>query len=382
MGRSKFSDRSGDICFYVLFAVITVVMVIRAFFGIEITDEAYYIAEVRTVLDGNLPYAYNNSDLVGMTVVMVPFVWIYRLFVSGDEGLFLYMRLCYVIFRAIVLLAGYLLLKKKTGKFAAACACLIMAAYHMNILNFSYNTISTLFVFITGILLYYLEDMKEGKARSVLYFVAGVLSALTVLSHPVHALSIVLFIILLFVYKTPFKDILFYVLGGIAQLVVLFVPIMIQSSPATLLKGLIGFCGNFGGEGGHDTEDVLSIMWENFMYVWIAMAAVFLVLAVVFFIVSKPRSKAVVLPALYVAVVGGIIYTMFFRRSYYSMALIGSCAAFVLIVLLIAYPKEKTVWYIGFPAVFFSVFEAFVTVTGSPMLRFMHAVPALACCLS
>ena len=71
--------RNKEISFYILFVIVSMIMVMRSFYGIEITDEAYYLAEGRTVLEGNLPYALNNSNAVGMTILMIPFVWIFRI---------------------------------------------------------------------------------------------------------------------------------------------------------------------------------------------------------------------------------------------------------------------------------------------------------------
>ena len=70
---------------------------IRAFLGTESTDEAYYVADALGVLNGNIPYAYNNSFLgIGFTFLEIPFLLFFKLFVPDGEGVFLFSRLCFL----------------------------------------------------------------------------------------------------------------------------------------------------------------------------------------------------------------------------------------------------------------------------------------------
>lgn len=54
----------------VVFTVI--LMYYRTFFGTELTDEAYYVSEAKEMLNGNIPFAYNNSSkALGFTFLLL-----------------------------------------------------------------------------------------------------------------------------------------------------------------------------------------------------------------------------------------------------------------------------------------------------------------------
>lgn len=132
-----------EIFFGIVGFIITILTVGRCFFGIEITDEAYQVADVYSVFQGNLPFAYNTSNAAGASLVSFPFMFIFRLFASGNEGVFLYMRLCFTFFRILVICIIYVLLKKRYSRRALIPACILLVAWFGSIIpNFSYNTSS------------------------------------------------------------------------------------------------------------------------------------------------------------------------------------------------------------------------------------------------
>ena len=63
-------------------------MVYRCFLGTEFTDEAYYVSNAMTMMKGNLPFAFNMSRQSGMSLVLIPFLWLYQLAVPSLEGVF------------------------------------------------------------------------------------------------------------------------------------------------------------------------------------------------------------------------------------------------------------------------------------------------------
>ena len=84
----------------VLGCILTAIaMFIRVFYGTELTDEAYYVSDALTMMHGNVYYAYNNYSYgTGGVFMMIPFLFLYELFVPNDAGIFLYTRICFILF--------------------------------------------------------------------------------------------------------------------------------------------------------------------------------------------------------------------------------------------------------------------------------------------
>lgn len=92
-------------------------MYIRAFYGTEITDEAFYVSDALGMIQGNIPYAYNNFSYgTGAAFLLIPQLFVYKLLVPDLNGVFLFTRLSYVTFRFLILLYFYHVLRKKTNR--------------------------------------------------------------------------------------------------------------------------------------------------------------------------------------------------------------------------------------------------------------------------
>ncbi len=383
--------RRANLSFWLLFLIVTTIMMIRAFYGIEITDEAYYLAEGRTVLEGNIPYALNNSNAVGMTLLMLPFVWIFKFISTEYVGYVLYMRICFILFKSILLLVSYYLLRTKIGSFYAACVSLVICAYHIvSIQNFSYNTISTMIIFMVGIILYLIPNSKNGPLyEKIGYFICGFLSAMAVFAHPAHAVSGLLFLSLLFIFNTKIIHISFYVVGGIVQIAILFATILILSGWEELFHGLLFYGKGVGGQR-PELDTVIAIVWESYNQLWTIMAVVFILLIIDGLLVNHMTHRAYfkelrhtewftqkeIMDALYFSIFWGLMYIFLQCEAQYIMPFIGALCAFVIMILLFIYTNNRALWFLGMPFLCFCLFEGAMTVSNSPEFRFLFVVPA------
>lgn len=84
---------------------------IRIFFGAELSDEAYSVAEAYLVADGAIPFVTNWSQIPGWALLMAPFSKIYIWLNGSTEGMFLYMRLVSFILTVLFMSVIYRLLK-------------------------------------------------------------------------------------------------------------------------------------------------------------------------------------------------------------------------------------------------------------------------------
>lgn len=84
--------------YIILCSILLALMIIRCFFGIEFTDEAYYVSNALSTMNGNTMYAYNSYVSSGEQIIPLLFYKIYSLFVTDLEGVFLYSRICFLVF--------------------------------------------------------------------------------------------------------------------------------------------------------------------------------------------------------------------------------------------------------------------------------------------
>lgn len=223
----------------ILFAIcliISLLMLLRAFFGIELTDEAYYYADTYSVLKGNLPYSYNSSEMVGMTFLMLLPMKIYRMFVPNMDGIFLYMRICFLIFKVLILTGVFIIFKRQYSLKSFFIMAIMLLPWYGAIPAFSYNTIPFfIFILVVSCIDYYLTDKKN---IGVLYL-AGFLSGIGVFTHPLY-ISGVICILFYLGFRTDEKkihSIIIYSLGGITEFLVVMLPLYLETGNK-LIEGI------------------------------------------------------------------------------------------------------------------------------------------------
>lgn len=182
------------ICF--AFIVISL-MYYRAIWGAGITDEAYYVAEAKEILNGNVLYAYNNSSkAAGFTIPLVLLEAVYGVMVPNLEGVFLYTRICFVTYKVLIFLIVFITFRRRTPSYMALLISSMILPISGYLPNFSYNTIPELNLLASGCLLYdSLEQDAPGKwARFAL---AGALCGVACLANPGWGLSLIIFLMLI-----------------------------------------------------------------------------------------------------------------------------------------------------------------------------------------
>lgn len=237
-GKRKY--HTDEVVFIILNGILSVLFVARCFFGIEITDEAYYVADAYGVYQGNLPFAFNTSNAAGMNLISFPFVWIFKLFSSDNEGIILYMRLCFAAFKLFVIALIFHILRKEYSRRVLLPACALLVAWTGYLYNFSYNT-NSFWLMLLSCSITWVSCKLDEKKRIPLLFISGVLSALAVFSHPMHVGSVLALCILILFFSErnhKLKNLISYIVGGIAQVVIVFSLIAVQTGTDRLLNGL------------------------------------------------------------------------------------------------------------------------------------------------
>ena len=278
-----------EIIFVIVGLAVAILTVGRCFFGIEITDEAYYVADAYSVVQGNLPFAYNTSNAAGMSLVTFPFMWMFRLFSTDNGGVFLYMRLCYVIFRFVVIFLIYVILRKRYSRRGLLPACMVLVAWNGPIPNFSYNTSSFWLMLLSCVIIQqvYTENYRK---RCIGLIIAGGISALSVFAHPMQAGAVLMLCILLMLLsnkKNKALNVMMYVAGGILQVMIVLLSIAAQVGMRSLLTGIDVMLFHRMGYEGNDVKQSLMefALWLKPIYY--KLVIVFFVSMAVFWLFNK-----------------------------------------------------------------------------------------------
>ncbi len=141
------------------------------------TDEVYYVATAYRFWQGDamLVDDWNAAQMSGF--LLLPFVHIYMLIMKTTEGIILYFRFIYLIFK--VLVAAFCIAKlKKYGVFGIAGISVYYFFSPQNLDALSYNTIALGMVMMIGAVCLAEEKKKPD------YYLCGIFLAMAVLAQP------------------------------------------------------------------------------------------------------------------------------------------------------------------------------------------------------
>ena len=226
-------------------AVMALLMLVRVFYGTELTDEAFYVSNTMAMMRGNVPYVYGGFGFAtGGTFPLIPFLFVYGLFVPDDAGIFLYSRICFMLFWWLTVAVGYHFLKKDFKRSSALLASAFMLAFAgggQGLYNFSYNTLPLAMTYMAGLLIYDAVEHKV-KRSPLKLFLSGFLMGIAFLGHVGYAVAILTFAIVIVIRTKGIKgkilNVSYCVAGGLLEIAVVFIPIIAQTSLPAVLDGV------------------------------------------------------------------------------------------------------------------------------------------------
>ena len=98
---------------YALPTLIILFYFIRCFFGYDWSDEVYYTAITKIVVEGGKYFKDITDAHMFMTVIFAPFIKLFKLVIGNYDGVIIYFRLLYFAFQLISYIFAYKVLKKK-----------------------------------------------------------------------------------------------------------------------------------------------------------------------------------------------------------------------------------------------------------------------------
>ena len=194
----------------------------RLFYGVEITDEANYVAEARLVAQGGIPFVNNWFHSPGYVTL---FFWLVPLFESlsgGTEGLLLFMRISFWGFRFFALGVVFFILRKRINIALLLLFLLPFVPFSPGNINmFSYNTIPFFLLLIgQAIMIRFANDDSNLRLANKLAIWAGIILALVCLAHPSITVLILYYFVLMIAVKVCRREsltpVFIFVLSGLA----------------------------------------------------------------------------------------------------------------------------------------------------------------------
>ncbi|MBS6396179.1 MAG: hypothetical protein KH452_03350 [Clostridiales bacterium] len=212
---------------YVIILAASLLMMGRAFYGFDLTDESFYLAVTKRFAEGNLPFReeWFPTQLIG--VLLLPLYSLYCWIHGSQEGIILFVRLCYVVFSGCIAVYLYYILNRieKCDWKVSICAALLYLFYvRANIPTLSYYSIG-----LGTFLLFLLFRNRQSK---ICEFCSGVSFAISVLCMPymlLYFIGILIKNIIAAIYKKKklLSDGMFYL--GIFVCAVVFLTYCFQS---------------------------------------------------------------------------------------------------------------------------------------------------------
>lgn len=169
------------------------VLIWRSFYGMDLTDETFYLAAARRFYDGAMVFKddWNRGQLFGL--LMLPFYSIYMFIQGNNEGIILCSRILFVILELFVAAFLWKILIRNTGSFGAALStslCVLVYA-RGNIITMSYYNLGFL-TFLLAVLWW--SKAERGQEKKLFYLLSGFNFAVSVVCMPY---MVLLFFVLL-----------------------------------------------------------------------------------------------------------------------------------------------------------------------------------------
>ncbi|MCR5830703.1 MAG: hypothetical protein K6G67_01000 [Lachnospiraceae bacterium] len=173
---------------YIVLIICFLVLLWRAFYGFCWTDESFYASTADRFYRGDLPLVGEWFRTQMSSILMIPLYAFYMMITGSNAGVILYFRILYLIFSFIVSIVAYRVIRKDyPGPVALMCSVFTMSYAHLGVATFSYYMMSHMFLLLALFLIY---DHKN-TGSWVRLVVAGVMTALAVMSMPALAIGYV-----------------------------------------------------------------------------------------------------------------------------------------------------------------------------------------------
>ena len=210
-------------------AVCFLLMLNRVRYGIDFTDESWYVAEPYIAAKGAHPYSEIWNQSPGF---VFPLVFVYRLFLiinGSTEGIFLFSRCLYLVWLLVVVLAIW----RSVRRVPLPLVLPLFVSCIGSLYAINYNTIGYAYLPLVASLLFLAE--REDQKEFLRGLIGGVLIARAIIGTPLVVLPCAMMAAFLLLQKR-WASLKGYVLGGTSFAVIV---VLYCSIPAGGLQALV-----------------------------------------------------------------------------------------------------------------------------------------------
>lgn len=221
--------------FWLVWAAAAVGLIWRARFCIAGEEESYFLAQAYSYLQGRIPMAEIWGGTLFSSLIFMPLAGLFRAITGGWAGIYLFLRLCYILFECISSAAAFLLLGRFTGRhWAGFGAFLVLIFTPLNLNTFSYNSLGMHFTLLFVLLALY--GARQGRWWANV--LAGACFALALEAYPPMILLVPVCLVLLAQYPAGRRLISFgqFCVGGTAVFAVFLAELLARASLAVYLE--------------------------------------------------------------------------------------------------------------------------------------------------
>lgn len=219
-----------------IYIFIVLLIVKRAQYGVDFSDESWYVAEPHIVYKGAIPLVNNWTQAPGFTLpLFVPF-GIYEMFRGGTEGIILFSRYLFIVWEVVILGITAYIFKSNRGLLLPSLFGMVLVGAN-SLLDINYNTIGLVYLIFIVALLY--KTLISGKY--IYAVLAGVIMARTVIGSPytiVAAVIISVGLVCWTVKTRNLKCLFCWVLGGIITGLLVFAFCIYRSGFIRFIEGI------------------------------------------------------------------------------------------------------------------------------------------------
>lgn len=232
--------RTNVFCISAIYLILFLLLCIRLFLSVELTDETYYVASTYNIYLGQKPFI-TSWDPRGGYCFLVPLFAIFQLFSPNYEGIILFFRVIYLIF--VMGCAGWIswLFYKRNGDMAIILFIFPMICFvPFSLFQVSYNSVLS---FLLAVIAAMLVTSEEKQSEPFRYFGIGILMSIACITYPTLVITAILLTVWIGFcnrhgrWKTK---VICYVIGGILSAVLFLVWIFMDGSLQLFWKAIHG----------------------------------------------------------------------------------------------------------------------------------------------
>lgn len=189
---------------YILIFISAIALLFRATLSFCWSDESFYFSTSNRFLMGDSIFVDEWFPTQLVSIILLPFHYVYKAIAGSNDGVILYFRILYVLLSAASAWVIYRIIRKKRGEFTGIAAALFYMYYtHLNIATMNYYMLSYTFFLISMLLIY--DYISSDRKVSRLVWAGGIF-ALAVLSLPTLAVVYFLIVFMLLAAMLIFKE--------------------------------------------------------------------------------------------------------------------------------------------------------------------------------